>query len=352
MAILNIISDIKDKDKIKNKIFLVQNSLKIYKPICESLSSTSVYMFDDLYISYKSSSNLYARIQMVLNILKLKIRTNKIDIFCSTVEKLFVPSDDVVCRVVFNKLRNQNRNITISLYDDGVGTYNLHTFKGISFLGKITYRILLDNDYVECIKDIYCYQPELIEKSFLKLNYIRINCNDIIVKLFQSVIDSRINCYDGKKVIFLDQGLSDVKEVKESLNSISKIFSNDDVIIKLHPRIKSNIKQVFSSSNDGYPFELLLSLIDFSNTILVSHSSGGIINSLLMRGENKAIVVYLVKMTNKGISTPTIEFLERVQRKYGNDCLNMPNTIEELDTFLLKNKNVSGAKIIKTSILV
>jgi len=343
MTTLNII--INDPSEKQHLVVMVQKNLEPYKIMCEKIPNTKVLFFESLCLSYKFSSEFTVRMNLVKNILKIKHIAKKIKSFNINVQRLFVPSDDAVCRVIFHTLCKYNKCLKISLFDDGVGTYDLHTFKGVSKLGRIVYFLLLNNNFIKRIDSLYCYQPGLLSSSPKSLKIIQLACSEEINNLFKSLLGNNADIFLGKKIVFLDQGLSEETEIKECLNRIKKYFAKEEVVVKLHPRVVGNTIYDFVESRDGFPFEILSSIYDFSDSLFIAVSSGGCINSKLMFGEGCGKVIYLIKLSNSSDeATPAIHFFERVQTYYGEDVLFMPLSVNEFEEYLKKNVKIKGVR--------
>lgn len=346
MSALNIIASC--DVNAKHYLLLAHRSLLQYEDICSRIDNVIVIVEDKLCIAYKSRSSLRFHLEMVMNIVKLKKTIYKLASFDRSYSHIFVPSDDVVCRVVYNRVRSLNPSIHLFLIDDGVGTYDLHTFKETSIVGNIVYGLLLDTNYNNRIEGIYCYKKSLVAPNNFNIVVNEITNSSDVRLLFASAMSGKIDKYTGKKLIFLDQGLSEREDIKTSLSIIQKYFKKDEVLVKLHPRISSSFQYEFTTIRDNTPFEIVASLMDFSGCFIVSHSSGGCITPLLIYGKQNGMAVYLINLQKTtGFDEPASQFFERIKAEMGETSLMLPESFEELEIlFQTYYNSLKGAKLI------
>ena len=138
---------------------------------------------------------------------------------------LYVPSDDLNCRAVYERARAKNRNLKLYLIDDGVGTYSDKIFARKPFFIKLALFFALNPRFYENINGIYCYAPHLLNVPEEKTNHInvfKISQNISPTSLIDSFPD--ILKYRGKKAIFFDQGFSK-EEISLCLKKLLCFFS-------------------------------------------------------------------------------------------------------------------------------
>lgn len=344
MTILNIIyGDIGGKNK--NVIILAHYSLKQFLPICKNVKNTSTFFLEDLCLNYKVTSNFKAYFRIVCNIFLLKSKCKKNGLFYKDIARLFVPSDDIVCRVVYNTIKKYSPSVQLSLYDDGNGTYVGSFYRQLSRFSGIFYWLFLDYKYREDVNSIYCYNPQLIEENCGNASLFKINFHDDVKILMKDVLNDKINKYLGKKIIFLDQGIRDNRNLDECLKLLESYFSKDEVLVKLHPRISGNINYNFDSIRDDIPFEIASSSLDFTDAIAITGYSGACVMSILMFGDNSVKAVFLHKICANDLkASKLVSFIKRVQKHYGEEKIFLPSSIDDFENFLKDNKNIKGVK--------
>ena len=315
IATVNIINS---DHSYENILLLAQPNLSQFVDIYKLLNNTKVYTEKGLFIFYNSKDKrFFAHIKMVVNILKKKRIISSLSFLSPDISQLFIPSEDIICRIIFYQLNKISILSEVILYDDGLGTYTMSTFKRISFLGKIVYNVLLNGNLVNYIKMIYCYQPFLMVESTNQIKICKIPILKSTADLFKNFVKDKLYPYNDEKF----------NEDRDSL--IKEIYSYDKVIFKKHPRIHSNEGLEFIQTNDGLPFEAILPNLNLERIMLISHSSGACFTPYLM-SEKKPYIVLLYKIANKGeVASPVDDFFLKLQNSIPDNHIYIPNGIEE-----------------------
>lgn len=342
MGVLNII--LNNPSSERHILMLVHANLEKYQGIARFFPNIDVILENKLFLHYKALPSTLAHMHIIKNAIKLKSKVRELKYLKDdSISELFIPSDDIVCRVVYNYVNHNNKNVVLSLYDDGVGTYDLHTFKKIG-VGEFFYNCFLDSNFSSRIKNLYCYKTCLVATNNLKLKYHNIVSSDVVKQAFCSRLNNNVSSYYGKKVIFLDQGLSNYESVKTCFALLDKYFDKRDVLIKTHPRVMASSDFPFETSNDGLPFEIIAATVDFSQCLIISHSSGGCIMPLLMYGKRGGVSSLLINMDENSDNGPVVQFFNRVREELGDDIVYMPKSVHELEVLLDSHSHISGAK--------
>lgn len=342
MGALNIISNTPSNKR--HILMLVHANLEKYLGIANFFPNVEVVLEKRLFLHYKVLPSFWAHVDIMKKAIMLKSKVKELTYLKNKdISELFVPSDDIICRVVYNYVNKRNNNIVLSLYDDGVGTYDLHTFKKIG-LGELFYKCFLDSNYSSRIKNLYCYKTSLVSTNNLKLKYHDIISSDIVKQAFCSCLNDDISKYYKKKVIFLDQGFSNYESVKTCFSLLDRYFEKQDVLIKTHPRVSASTDFPFETSNDGFPFEIIAATIDLSQCLIISYSSGGCITPVLMYGEKGGVSLFLITIDDNGDNGPAVQFFNRVRKELGDDVVYMPKSVHDLEDFLNSHSYISGAK--------
>lgn len=344
MTVLNIIYG-QNADNEKNIILLAHQRLTGYQFLCDNIRRTECEFAEALCLSYKVGLRLNAYIGIVKNIIHLKKRCRAIKYFDSGVSQFYVPSDDVVCRVAYYYIKRKSPKVVLSLYDDANGTYVGSTFRKISLKGNIVYGLLLGFNYRRRIKNIYCYNPQLLLEASPSIKRIKVAFHEEVKMIMKAALNNQLDKYVGKKVVFLDQGIRDNNNLNACLKLLEKYFSKNEVLIKLHPRIESKIDYNFEMIRDEIPFEIAASSLDFTDAISITCFSGGCVMSIIMFGKSAGKSIFLQDVCSRDAkATKLMAFVRRVQKLYGNNVLLTPSTLEEFDQFLCDNRNIAGVR--------
>lgn len=333
MCVINILSK---KEEANNRILLVQSKLRQYLPICKTLENTETFLAEELFTDFRSDGKLVAHIKMVYEIIKKKKLLKDAECLKGSFQELFVPSDDIACRVVYSFLISKNQ-IKLHLFDDGLGTYDAHTFKGISIAGTFVYNTLLGGDFVTAISSVYCYVPSLMASLPQGICLKEVPRNPRTLNLFSEFAKRETSAYLNKRIIFFDQGNSSLPLVNTCLDIIRTQFSKEDTIVKIHPRVQGSVYPDFVCSNDGLPFESIIPSIDLNRCVLISSSSGACFTAYLMT-EYRPVVILLAKILNNDENIPAIQFLERMKSSIPDNRIYLPESVEQFEDLLVSLK--------------
>ncbi len=326
--------------RVKNvDVILLNNNLKQFEELVKKQIDGNLISAEYLKICNRKI-NISQRINLLIDIIYMKRMIKKDKNIPENYSQLFVPSGDIACRVVYNKLRRYSNSLELNLYDDGLGTYIKKIFFKKTFLGELAYNIFLDPDYTENINNIYCYCPELVENDLKSHNILRINNEETTKKVFESIVHKSCKDYIGKKVIFLDQGFSNMQPIRECLEILKKYINSEDIIIKKHPRIESNIDYTnYKVLKDGIPIEMIINTFNCTNTLLISEYSTGCISPFYLIKKNYPYAVMLYKIKNKNDSNMLIEFTNFINKinLEKNNVITLPESIIDFENFIKNN---------------
>lgn len=331
---------VKASNDCQNTLLLVQPKLKQYVNLCQKLDNTKTIYEDNLCIQYGGKGKFRVHLSMVKEIILRKSLINKCYYLDSVYDELFVPSDDIICRLVYYVLCKKS-NPSLYLFDDGTGTYDAHTFKGVGHLGRCVYACLINNRFVNSISKVYCYMPPLMATLPEGVTIHKVTNIPEVSNFFENFAKSKLAAYKNRKVLFFDQGLSGHPSIQKCLNIIKHEFSVEEVIVKIHPRIQGGEYPGFDTSNEGLPFEAIMPSFDLNETLFVAHSSGACFTAYLM-SDKKPFIVLLAKLTNTSQQyTPAIQFLKRMQENIPNNRIYLPNSVDEFQSIidLFKKQN-------------
>ena len=332
MAALNIVLS-SEKAIERHVIVLVHPNLEQYAAVIRKDLSITVYSEERLYREYGQKSPFKAHLEMVSAITRTKSIVKSIDYLNEPYEWIFAPSDEIICQVVYAHLRKKGAKL--ALFDDGVGTYDLYTYRKIRLIGRIVYRILLNSIFAKQISKIYVYRPELLDTPPEGVTVELIDYKSKTNILFKEHASSMIDCYKNRKVIFLDQGFSSVNVVIKCLDYLKEIYPKDAIIIKKHPRIQNSIYNGFDTVNDGLPFEAIAACLNLEDYLIVSFSSGASVTPFLLNNQRPRVILMLNLYVRSEQEARAQHFFEKVKKIYKN--LMMPNSLGELECMIKKS---------------
>ncbi len=245
------------------------------------------------------------------------------------------------------------KNAEVIVYDEGYSTYTndfLRMPKKFSFRHRIIRNLsqfIFNRTYMEtAAKKIMLYDPELcvkplpysIEKIWDK------NHNDAI-KIMKAIsyvfnVTDAISEYNKKYIFFEECFASDFQNNGdiEIIRRIISIVGSENLIVKLHPRDKTNrFIDLGISTNQtiSVPNEALVTEMQNQGKVFITFSSGGVLNyRFLCDCSIKTILLY--KLLPSGFITmpeDRLQWFEKFLKKY-HENLFAPKTFEELEKLL------------------
>lgn len=287
-------------------------------------------------------NRMIERTKIFLRLLYLKLTIRKIISSLNKIDFLFVPSDESMCRVLYHSIKKMQPNLSLCLFDDGIGTYCNTLTIDKSKLSNMIYRCLGLEGLYEHVDAVYCYRPELMPK-LQNIEVIKIE-NTISLEKIIKIPNSEVEKFVGKKVIFLDQGLKN-KEIEHALTLLQDEFnSEEEVIVKLHPRIVTSVENTlyscFEKSTYPLPIEVLCSLLDFDNVLLVSHSSTANITPYLLCKSHPYSVILGGLADNNNLEASVLDLFSRINDICKDDVVFIPKNEKEFDSFVKSKKTM------------
>ena len=328
----------------------VHDNMEQFEQIAATSIDGEIFHEEFLRISRRKRFSKLGKFNLLLDILHMRRAFKKNSQLAGCYGRVFVPSDDIACRVVFYHLRKRNPGLELCLFDDGLGTYTGNVFRKKSFFGHISYGMLLNRDFCRRIASIYCYYPELVRQVGTKRELFSISNKDSTKALLYDFVQKRCSNYVGKKAVFLDQGLEGVTELVDCLEIAGRYFNGEEIIVKKHPRIESGIDySKFVVSEDGLPFELVLSAFDCKGILLFSGWSTACLSPFYLLEGEQPLVAMLYQLNSDKV--PLFEEIDAVvnaiNSQFGSESIFLPRSIQDFDDFLSRHsKRVEGIGII------
>lgn len=172
----------------------------------------------------------------------------------------------------------RNKDMVISLFEDGFGGYN-HDFFKINRSTSAKRMLFGLNKVFKRIKEHLVYNPDMFigkkQVPVRKIPYMDYS-NSEFIKSINEVFSYKKEKSDYKYII-LEQP-SDNSQVMEVVlsNIIHKIVFKDkdtNVVVKLHPRSQSTLYDDFNIIKTITPWEVICGNIEVENKILISNNS-------------------------------------------------------------------------------
>lgn len=238
--------------------------------------------------------------------------------------------------------------MVFNLFEEGVYSYYVFGTKP-NFCRKLVSKMVFGMYYLDNCKNVYVYNPELVDDKFYDVNKIAI---PVIRKTDGELINylNNIMCVNldevklfDKKYIFLDSAfqLQEESEYQKRLISLVRgIVEKKDLYIKLHPRTERD-----AYGDDSFviktnsSLELLAMNKKNTNNVIISITSSASLNFKLIF-EEEPYVIMLYKLFNVKVKRPYIyNFIEKVKNIYSSNKFFVPENEDELIDIINKIKN-------------
>lgn len=332
MSFINIKCNFLQEDKVD--IMLVPTIPDVVN-IAEKLKRENI--FENVYVRTISSIIDKESIIPIIhgegeNFLKSISNNNE----CEDYERVFFHCKNTFSEIMINYFKKINPNCRICSFEEGVGTYTIHS------------------DFYRYLDEIYVYSPSLFIKNIqckiVQLpKFSRENLSFLIVlsKLFPH---KKLN--NLRNIIYLDQPFLENKKLAfdlarniDEVEIFSKVFEMVDsknLLVKLHPRSfigKYDIdKPNILENNLNIPFELIVNEICDSNSVFITISSTASLTPKLLFNKNNPII-FLYKLVDCSMNDRLNfnlfdKFLRVVQKEYPMLPIHIPSSYEELKKIL------------------
>lgn len=328
MTCLNIVSQY---DAFYSVFYFVNPSVERYQALCEKFG-IATRILRELYQDERGANKLLQRFDLLKRLMALKrnIRNIKIE---DDIDEMLVPSDDIVCRSLFQIIKRDNKSVVLSLYDDGTGTYGGNIYRSKMAIGNLCYGVCFGFDYCSLIRNVYCYRKNILQNFPSSVSIFGLHNDTKVTDMFCSTDSNTAQDYKDVRVLFLDQGL-DFSELYICLKILHQRYKNA-FAIKKHPRIKTGIYNGYRIIDDGIPIEAVAAKYLGNECILISHCSGGCISSYIMGGDYSPKVIYLSSLIkeDKWSGTATIAIKKMVSDIKATNIF-FPNSVDDFITIL------------------
>lgn len=219
-----------------------------------------------------------------------------------------------------NKMKN--KNLEIILFEDGLRDYVLNYmdyiqknkfYKKMKFIYRLINKPFINQN---TISKCYIYNKDLVSfDNVNKFNYKNIEVNPKIAK------NDIIKVYDNAKYIYFDQPLNDDNEEVNEIQIFNELkkYINKKILIKMHPRQKSNTYENFNCEcySSTIPWELEVLNINIEEKVLITYNSTAILTPFLLY-KKKPIVIFLFNIYNNDNNIIINKFLSKVKEIYGD----------------------------------
>lgn len=261
--------------------------------------------------------------------------------------KIYISSMAYVGRLTCLYYIRHRLDAQIILFDDGEGTYHNKLTITPKYMDKIAQYVFYGDCISNHIKKIMLYNLDIykninkahkncpLEQIGFKQNAVTI-CSNL-----QKIFNVDQNHIIKEKVIIIDTMVSEALKSKDIINLyyiyalIYRIFGNDNVIIKPHPRNK-NFDLPYKYYCYNYTIEQLCLVQDFTDKLMIALSSTSLsVPKLFFNQEPSIVLLHKIIKPKRGNSKKRDKYYAELAKSYSDDTkIYIPSNLSELEMIL------------------
>ncbi|MGM0302315.1 hypothetical protein IGI66_001933 [Enterococcus sp. AZ048] len=268
LQIINIVNIKKNFFPEKPSNLFIYSEFQDAENIYENLNKEDIFTNIFLVDFTQMGSKMFKVINLLLGI-------DKFNLINCQYSDFFISGNNYYAKIIYEHMKRDNSDIKLHYVEDGLAAYVSDKVFNNEQLTRKVYRKFKRNSLLNAIfSDYYVYEPELscFNSNLVKIP--KIDQQDGFVELLKRIFSYTSKYELEDKLIYIDQPLKSdgygMDEV-EILNHISKLTSEKEIVVKLHPRSKSSKYQgMYPIIKADVPFELCMLSEDLNNSITIS----------------------------------------------------------------------------------
>jgi len=285
---------------------------------------------------YKELMGIYRHIEDAAKEILIPDRSYRLlyathNVFVANVLMLYISKKDVRTRVYY--------------YDDGEGSYDEKDLYQESIPDRMAKRMVLGRKPFRGVRRYYMYSPDLFrsmhpENHVLVYQLPKFHQNKDVLRVISEVFQAEEAKGIREPVVIMDvlkeEALSpeDGKRLEALYGKLRKIFGDDKIVIKRHPRDKAeHADGIREYPFSGTPFEITcLSSKPSQMTLITVLSTATTMPKLLLDEEPRIVLLYHLFKKKQGTDEDRDHFFEMTKQIYRNpDRIRIPKTEAELE---------------------
>lgn len=239
-------------------------------------------------------------------------------------EFLFFNSD-IEIEGIYSILLKYNKNIAISLFEEGMLNYPLDIIptqreKAISVLKIMLHKPCLCNQKFH----FYCFYPQLYYGKGIAIKVPLIARNSSVSSFLSKIFEPDLNIYKQRYIFFTSvydfEGGNPVGEYG-LVCKIAELVGKDNLLVKTHPRDTRTIytENGFNvDKNSSIPWEAIQLIGDFSDKIFLTINSGSVLSGSTM-SEKPVRTYYMYKLCDISGNEACKKNAQDIERLLQND---------------------------------
>ena len=227
---------------------------------------------------------------------------------------------------LFSTLYEFNNNLLLSIFEEGILSYNFSFDEGISFKMIKALRWLLGKkNAVNTIKYFYCFYHDFYKGNLITAIIPSVKKDSKCVSAIKEIFEFNMNENYKQKFIYFTsvydfEGGEPIGEFK-IVKKVQEIVGKDNLLIKVHPRDCRDVynKSFFNvDSNSDVPWEVIQLSMDFSEKVFLTTTSGSVLaGSLLV--DKPVQIYYLYKLCSFEKNTNAYKSVQTIKKLINDD---------------------------------
>ncbi len=231
---------------------------------------------------------------------------------------------------LYNELYRYNKDIIISMFEEGVLSYNIEERTSAKLRAASGIRRIRGKKSVyEARGNFYCFFPQLYTGSFFPTEIPRITKDSPTTQILTQAFGIQADklSYEKKYIYFSSvydfEGGKPIGEF-ELVKQLVDVVGKENLLIKTHPRDRRTVYEEYGLSidtNSSAPWEAIQLCYDFSGKVFLSATSSSLLAGSLMSDQPiEAYYLFCMCDLRENYAEKTVSQIQRV--------LNHPKTKE------------------------
>lgn len=244
--------------------------------------------------------------------------------------------DEIICYnfmidmfAIYSKLVRINPNLEISLYEEGLLSYDISIEDTVGRQLINVFRKIQGKSIVqEHLKNFYCFYPSLYKGNLNVVKIPKILEKSKTISEIKNIFDIKKNnnSYVEKYIFFTSvydfEGGKPIGEYN-LVNKIADIVGKDNILIKQHPRDTRNIYKDNGFNvdiNSAIPWEAIQLSCDFKDKVFLTVNSSSVLVASTM-ASLQVSTYYLYKLCNYSLNESCKKSVRNIEQLLDNDSM-------------------------------
>ncbi len=251
---------------------------------------------------------------------------------------------DVIIQLGLKAIYDNNKQVKIHLFEDGLGGYTPNNQRVSSFK-TVFNAITQSSNILDRYDFLHVFKPELMYETNIPIR--KIEPIDRSDTKFREIVNHVFGYSDSDKIkeriVFFEQPMPFFTGMDEAVANIVCPLLKSDYTVKLHPRSLSeryNACNIYK--NNGIPWEVICMNCEIENKVLIAYSSTAVISAKMLF-DKEPTIIYLFNLPEilryGDINNHMRAFINKFKQTYSQpEKVMTPKTVEEIQSIITFEK--------------